>query len=102
MLAPSQIDILEGVNDFTNNQVSLHTGDGCKIPAAFGAEATTQLTSGNFDNTNCASYATANQGCGQRSTSANNYGAGFNSIGGGVYASASSPSPFPLLFHAPG
>ncbi|KAL7414259.1 concanavalin A-like lectin/glucanase domain-containing protein [Mrakia frigida] len=79
-----EIDILEGVNGFTQNQVSLHTGDGCTIPTDFGASST--LTSGNFDSYNCASYATSNQGCGMRSTTPNNYGPDFNANGGGVYA----------------
>jgi hypothetical protein len=27
-----EIDILEGVNAFSQNQVSIHTGSGCRIP----------------------------------------------------------------------
>lgn len=27
-----EIDILEGVNEFSQNQVSVHTGSGCRIP----------------------------------------------------------------------
>lgn len=82
--AGGEIDILEGVNGFTQNQVSLHTGPGCTIPTDFGASST--LTTGNFDSYDCGSAATDNQGCGMRSTTANNYGADFNTNGGGVYA----------------
>ena len=40
---------------------------------------------------NCAAAETNNAGCGQRSNSNTTYGSGFNSIGGGVYASTSIP-----------
>jgi hypothetical protein len=56
-----EIDILEGVNTFTQNQVSLHTGDGCTMPQG-GLTQTGTLTTGGYDSYNCASYATSNQG----------------------------------------
>ena len=81
-----EIDILEGVNDFTQNQVSLHTGDGCYMSDSMNQSGT--LTTGNFDSHNCASSATSNQGCGVRDmTGSASYGHAFNSVGGGVYAS---------------
>jgi hypothetical protein len=58
-----EIDILEGVNDFALNQVSLHTDNGCTM----GSQSMKgYLTQGNFDNKNCASYATSNQGGSRR------------------------------------
>ena len=27
-----EIDIIEGVNDYTNNQTTIHTSDGCSLP----------------------------------------------------------------------
>lgn len=82
-----EIDILEGVNAFTENQVSLHTGDGCTMPSNQNSLQSGQLTTGGYDSYNCASYATSNQGCGVRQVGdETSYGSGFNSVGGGVYA----------------
>ncbi|CED84840.1 glycoside hydrolase family 16 protein [Phaffia rhodozyma] len=80
-----EIDILEGTHSWDRNQVSVHTSDGCTIPSNYGASAV--LTTGSFVNTNCASYATSNQGCGQRESASHQaYGEPFNQNGGGVYA----------------
>ncbi|EIW68023.1 hypothetical protein TREMEDRAFT_57424 [Tremella mesenterica DSM 1558] len=82
-----EIDILEGVNAFTQNQVSLHTGSGCKMPNNLNNNQLGSLTTGGFDSYNCASYETSNQGCGVRDgTNDNSYGTGFNNVNGGVYA----------------
>lgn len=84
-----EIDILEGVNDNTQNQVSLHTGPGCTMPKDFEKGQTGILHHGNydFDAFNCGSAATFNQGCGvlDRSSDAS-YGEAFNNANGGVYA----------------
>ncbi|TCD67725.1 hypothetical protein EIP91_012025 [Steccherinum ochraceum] len=53
-----EIDILEGVNDVSPNQATLHTN----------------------------SAATNNAGCGVKATASNSYGPAFNSAGGGWYA----------------
>lgn len=85
-----EIDILEGANAFSENQVSLHTDNGCTMPSDAGNGQSGQFTTGNYDSFNCASYATSNQGCGVRAVGQENtYGPGFNSINGGVYASES-------------
>ena len=82
-----EIDILESVNAFTENQVSLHTSDGCTMPSWTAESMSGQFTTGNFDSLNCASYATSNQGCGIRAVNQDTTtGAGFNSVNGGVYA----------------
>ncbi|KAF5530209.1 mixed-linked glucanase precursor MLG1 [Fusarium napiforme] len=74
-----EIDILEGVNTQTENKISLHTGPGCSITN----DGTTQGTT--LESENCDS-AGASAGCGQNTSDNQNYGDGFNDIGGGVYA----------------
>lgn len=84
-----EIDILEGVNDNTQNQVSLHTGPGCTMPHDFEQGQTGILHHGNYDYDafNCGSAATFNQGCGVLDrTSDASYGESFNNANGGVYA----------------
>ncbi|OCF45360.1 endo-1,3(4)-beta-glucanase [Kwoniella heveanensis CBS 569] len=82
-----EIDILEGVNDFSQNQVSLHTGQGCTMPSNLNDNQLGDLTTGSYDSYDCSSVNTSNQGCGVRDeVNANAYGAPFNSINGGVYA----------------
>ncbi|KAJ9164872.1 Glycoside hydrolase family 16 protein [Coniochaeta hoffmannii] len=71
-----EIDIIEGVNNQQSNSVTLHTGAGCRMTNT-GALASTKLA-----NADCQ----GNQGCGQQTSATNNYGAGFNAAGGGVYA----------------
>ena len=46
--------------------------------------------------TNCAAAQTGNQGCGVRASQTNSFGAAFNAINGGVYASM-SPHPRTVL-----
>lgn len=78
-----EIDILEGVNDQTNNGMTLHTGPGCQI----GEDRT--IFSGTVESNNCdinAAGQSQNKGCSIEHPSTNSYGAGLNAIGGGVYA----------------
>lgn len=80
-----EIDIVEGVNDYTNDQATVHTNSGCELPSS---NATALGISGSVvGGTNCAALDTGNQGCGIRASQTNSFGAAFNSIGGGVYAS---------------
>lgn len=80
-----EIDIVEGVNTYTNDQVTLHTSPGCALPST---NADTLGISGTLVSTqDCAAADTQNAGCGVRSEETNSYGAGFNAMGGGVYAS---------------
>ncbi|KAI0047675.1 glycoside hydrolase family 16 protein [Auriscalpium vulgare] len=79
--ATGEIDIVEGVNDYTNDQATIHTNAGCNLPS------TSPSMSGSIvGETNCAALETGNQGCGVRASSTNSFGAAFNSVGGGVYA----------------
>ncbi|KAK3330208.1 concanavalin A-like lectin/glucanase domain-containing protein [Apodospora peruviana] len=73
-----EIDILEGVNTRSSNVVTLHTKAECMVTntgAVKGSNlATADCSSGNGD-----------VGCRQDTYAKNNYGAGFNEAGGGVY-----------------
>ncbi|KAK0482623.1 glycoside hydrolase family 16 protein [Armillaria novae-zelandiae] len=79
-----EIDITEGINDYTNNQATLHTGVGCTLPS-INADAL-NITGTAVGGTNCAANETSNAGCGFRSASDVSFGAAFNGNGGGVYA----------------
>ncbi|KAJ3513119.1 hypothetical protein NLJ89_g3130 [Agrocybe chaxingu] len=79
-----EIDIVEGVHDYTNNQATIHTDIGCTLAST---SANALAISGRvIDGTNCAALTTGNQGCGIRASTSNSFGAGFNANGGGVYA----------------
>jgi len=65
-----EIDILEGVNELANNQMTLHTNAGCTVPQAG----------------NCDVVATGNAGCSIKDGDPRSYGKGFNANVGGVFA----------------
>jgi hypothetical protein len=78
-----EIDILEGVNEQTNNGMTLHTAPNCKIgpdTSIFAGEVTTPNCDVNAKNQS------KNVGCSIEHPSENSYGAGLNANGGGVYA----------------
>ncbi|KAK0198988.1 endo-1,3(4)-beta-glucanase [Armillaria mellea] len=79
-----EIDIVEGVNDYTNNQATVHTDIGCSLTSS-NADVL-NITGTVVGGTNCAAAETSNQGCGVRSPSDVSFGAAFNNNGGGVYA----------------
>ncbi|KAF9485088.1 hypothetical protein BDN70DRAFT_871784 [Pholiota conissans] len=72
-----EIDIIEGINLMQNNQMALHTQSGCSHVTP--APANQRGTSAQLD-------CSIDAGCTVLETAANSYGAGFNSAGGGVYA----------------
>ncbi|KAH9903215.1 concanavalin A-like lectin/glucanase domain-containing protein [Cubamyces lactineus] len=82
--ANGEIDIVEGVNDYANNQATAHTSHGCTLPST--SSAALNITGTVVDGTNCAAAETGNVGCGMTATQSNTFGVGFNNIGGGVYA----------------
>ncbi|KZT22104.1 glycoside hydrolase family 16 protein [Neolentinus lepideus HHB14362 ss-1] len=96
--AGGEIDVVEGVNDYTNNQATIHTNPGCTIPSLTTvpvntAASNTTIQGASLDitgslvaTTNCAAAETQNAGCGIRANTNNSFGTGFNAIGGGVYA----------------
>ncbi|KAJ3856807.1 glycoside hydrolase family 16 protein [Lentinula lateritia] len=83
--AGGEIDIVEGVNTYTNNQATIHTNPGCTISSS--NSTVLGITGTIVGGTNCAAAETNNQGCGVRSSSDVSFGAAFNQNGGGVYAS---------------
>ncbi|KAJ9629157.1 hypothetical protein H2204_008946 [Knufia peltigerae] len=77
-----EIDIIEGVNGQAANNMALHTNAGCSI-------SNTGAFSGSLETDNCdvqAAGQASNTGCSIRSGDDSSFGAGFNSIGGGVFA----------------
>ncbi|KDQ58272.1 glycoside hydrolase family 16 protein [Jaapia argillacea MUCL 33604] len=74
-----EIDILEGVNDVSPNQVTLHTAAGCSVPAQ-------RFMTGTSTGTDCNVATTGNAGCGVKVNDNRSYGSAFNSNGGGWYA----------------
>jgi hypothetical protein len=79
-----EIDIIEGVNDYTNNQATVHTSAGCNLASS--SAGSLSISGSVIGGTDCSALDTGNQGCGIRASTANSYGPGFNSNGGGVYA----------------
>ncbi|KAM3425428.1 putative endo-1,3(4)-beta-glucanase [Cercospora zeina] len=74
-----EIDIIEGVNQFQANRMTLHTAPGCYIK---NQSASLQHYSGSLVYTNC----TSGNGCSIGSLDTATYGDGFNANGGGIYA----------------
>lgn len=98
-----EIDILEGVHDYTNNQATIHADLGCTLTST--DSRVLAITGNVIGGTDCAALTTGNQGCGIRASTSNSFGAGFNANQGGVYASKFNPSASWSLFffthHAP-
>ncbi|KAJ8130239.1 hypothetical protein O1611_g3394 [Lasiodiplodia mahajangana] len=69
-----EIDIIEGVNLQTNSTITLHTAPGCSF------------SQDSFASGDCGSPGDGTLGCGAATQDTQNFGAGFNEIGGGVYA----------------
>lgn len=76
--ASGEVDIIEGVNLQKTNSMTLHTAQGCSM-----TNANSPNTAMKFQNCN---QEDGYVGCGQATKDSNNYGAAFNSVGGGVYA----------------
>ncbi|PCH36331.1 glycoside hydrolase family 16 protein [Wolfiporia cocos MD-104 SS10] len=74
-----EIDIIEGVNLNTENQITLHSGPDCTLN-------NTQKVTSNLDGTQCASSPGADSGCAYSQTDPRSFGAGFNNASGGVFA----------------
>lgn len=75
-----EIDILEGVNSQTSNEITLHTEEGCTMGSGRQLSTTKMLETADCGAGN------GNTGCPQKTVSTNNYGEGLNAAGGGVYA----------------
>ena len=88
-----EIDIIEGVNEQTQNQMTLHTSDGCTI--------NNSGFTGTLETANCyveASGQSSNSGCSIQSGSTQSYGTGFNNGGGGIYATEWTGSAISVWF----
>jgi hypothetical protein len=72
--------MIEGVNDGTTNQMTLHTSAGCKL-----SPSNSVTPGGNQLGTECASSGGSNAGCAYKDGDTRSYGRGFNDIGGGVF-----------------
>ncbi|OKL59684.1 hypothetical protein UA08_05268 [Talaromyces atroroseus] len=73
-----EIDIIEGANLQSTNQMTLHTSDDCTINDTGFA--------GTLENNNCYAEIDGNEGCDIVAKNEESWGATFNSYGGGVYA----------------
>ncbi|KAF2643159.1 endo-1,3(4)-beta-glucanase-like protein [Massarina eburnea CBS 473.64] len=89
-----ELDILEGVNLNTYNQVTLHSSPGC-TPTVGSSGQTGQII-GNADCGAAGGYV----GCGRQSNIATSYGTAFNANGGGVYAALWSSSDIKVWYFA--
>ncbi|PYH89905.1 hypothetical protein BO71DRAFT_388707 [Aspergillus ellipticus CBS 707.79] len=93
-----EIDIIEGVNLQSTNQMALHTSEGCTINKGTGF-------SGTLTTDNCYVYASdqsSNAGCSITAGSDKTYGTDFNSDGGGVYATEWTSEAISIYFFARG
>ncbi|KDQ52661.1 glycoside hydrolase family 16 protein [Jaapia argillacea MUCL 33604] len=77
--ASGEVDIVEGVNDVSPNQSTLHTSPNCTMP-----DGRTQT--GTVAAENCDTTVNGNAGCGVKAPTTNSYGPTFNANGGGWYA----------------
>lgn len=87
-----EIDIIEGVNAGTTNKATLHTNGGCSLSS--GVQMTGTIASNNCD----VADGGDNTGCGIATTDTKSYGAGLNSIQGGVYATEVTTSQITVWF----
>ncbi|KAK6405813.1 hypothetical protein LTR95_018726 [Oleoguttula sp. CCFEE 5521] len=89
-----EIDIIEGVNDQTVNDMTLHTGPGCTISdnGGFSGEITTDKCDVNAEGQS------TNAGCQIKTDDTNTYGSGFNANKGGVYATEWTDSAISIFF----
>ncbi|KAL5510983.1 hypothetical protein ACEPAG_3702 [Sanghuangporus baumii] len=85
-----EVDIVEGVNDVSPNQATLHTGPGCTMSG--------QVQTGTTVGTDCDSFDNNNSGCGVKVNKANSYGPPFDSNGGGWYAMERTSSHINVYF----
>ena len=85
-----EIDIFEGVNMQSNNQMALHTGQ-CTMPV--GLPQTGMVTS-----RDCTSYGGHNSGCGVMDANTKSYGKPFADSGGGVWVTQFESSGIKIWF----
>ncbi|KAG7091333.1 hypothetical protein E1B28_010377 [Marasmius oreades] len=86
-----EIDTFEGVNLFTQNQMSLHTLPGCK-------QVNPVQTSTLIPNADCSNTTNNNQGCIVKDPNTNSYGQPFADAGGGVFVTEMATSGISIWF----
>jgi len=74
-----EIDIYEGVNMGTHNQVTFHTEPNCTYTRGMNQ-------TGTIIGTDCDAFVNDNSGCGITDPSQTSYGEALNALGGGVFA----------------
>ncbi|OSD00034.1 glycoside hydrolase family 16 protein [Trametes coccinea BRFM310] len=74
-----EIDIMEGVNQATSDQMTLHANPGCM-------QAPNPVQLGKTSGADCSAGANSSVGCTVLETQPNSFGQGFNDNGGGVWA----------------
>lgn len=87
-----EIDIIEGVHEQSQNDMTLHTSSGCTI------SNNGQFSGGSVTTTNCDVAAQGNAGCQIAAQSSATYGAQFNNNGGGIYATEWTSSHINIWF----
>jgi hypothetical protein len=97
-----EVDVIEGVNKMTANQVALHTTPGCNIPVESQNVFTGYWSVGSNGSpaTNCDINAPdqwTNQGCAIMGPE-NSFGSEFNSRRGGIYAMEWTPTVLQMFF----
>ncbi|ORY27632.1 concanavalin A-like lectin/glucanase domain-containing protein [Naematelia encephala] len=90
-----EIDVFEGVNNQPNDQMALHTTDGCNI-------TTSSLSSfsGTVNDTSCYYEDNDNSGCGITVNTSLSYGSAFASAGGGVYVTEFASTGISIWFYS--
>lgn len=90
-----EIDIIEGINDMSYNEMTMHTLNVSKLATTDLAQARKENCSmgGRYSPSDAANLAAAdptcwehdNSGCGLNATALDTFGEGFNKAGGGIY-----------------
>jgi len=80
-----EIDIVEGVNNQADNQMTLHSGTSNACTLNQTVNSTLSTFTGDVLGTNCYSTESADAGCGISDTNTTSFGYGFNNAEGGVY-----------------
>lgn len=88
--AGGEIDIIEGTQNATANQSTLHTTPGCNLDtsrqSSSSQPASFSVFTGEVASTICDANVDFNTGCGIKYSDPSSYGFGLNSVGGAVYA----------------
>jgi len=97
--AYGEIDMIEGVHESTQNQITMHTNATCTLPTG---QAITGTVSNIDDNGSSNCDSTSNDdGCPTMDPTANGWGAAFNANGGGVFAKLWDPEVGIKIWHFP-